>query len=122
MTPLKPDDKTPRICGGYRVTLSRSLLLQSCTTEEPEDVLHKLNGAYVFSKIDLQNAFLQTPVDENSKALTTITTPFGLFAYNFLPFGLSVSPSIFKKTINGIIIGKDDVVAYQDDFTVFATD
>ncbi len=85
-------------------------------------MLHKLNGAYVFSKIDLQNAFSQIPLDDNSKALTTITTPFGLFAYNFLPFGLSVSLSIFQKTINGIIRGIDGVVAYQDDVTVFATE
>ncbi len=68
-------------------------------------MLHKLNGAYVFSKIDLQNAFL--PI---LKALTTITTSFGLFGYNFLQFGLSLSPSIFQKTINGIIRGIDGVV------------
>ncbi len=120
MTPLKPDGKTPRICGDYRLTLNRPLLQQSCTTEEPEDVLNKLNGAKVFS--NLQNAFLQIPLHEDSKALTTITTPFGLFAYNFLSFGLSVSPSIFQKTINGIIRGIDGAVAYQDDVIVFATD
>ncbi len=33
VTPLKPDGKTPRICGDYRLTLNRSLLQQSCTTE-----------------------------------------------------------------------------------------
>ncbi len=92
------------------------------TIEEPEDVFHRLNGAKVFVKIDLQNAFLQLPLDEHSKALTTITTPFGLFAYIFLSFGLSVSPSIFQKTINDIISGIEGVVAYQDDVIVFATD
>ncbi len=75
-----------------------------------------------FSKIDLRNAFLQLPFDETSKPLTTITTPFGLFAYNFLPFGLSVSASIFQKANNGIISGIDGVVAYQNDVIVFATD
>ncbi len=120
VTPLKLDGKTPRIWGDYRQTLNRSLLQQSCATEEPEDVLHNLNGAKVFPKIDLQNAFLQLPLHENSMALTTIKTPFGLFANNFLPFGLSVSPSIFQKTINGIISGIDGVVAYQDDVIVFA--
>ncbi len=33
-----------------------------------------------------------------------------------------MSPSIFQKTINGIINGIDGVVAYQDDVIVFATD
>ncbi len=68
VTPLKPDGKTPRICGDYRLTLNRSLLQQNCTTKEPKDVLHKLNGASVSSKIDLQNAFLQLLLDDNSKA------------------------------------------------------
>ncbi len=119
--PLKPDGKTPRICGDYRLTLNRSLLQQSCTTEEPEDVLHKLNGAKVFSKIDLQNSFYQIPLDDDLKAIATTFWIHGLFAYNFLPFGISVSPSIFQKTINGIISGVDGVVAYQNDVIVFAT-
>ncbi len=51
--------------------LNRLLPQQSCTTEEPEDVLHKLNGAKVFSKIDLQNTFLQIPLDDDLKAITT---------------------------------------------------
>ncbi len=82
VTPLKLDGKTARICGDYRLTLNRSLLQQSCTTEEPEDVLHKLNGAKVFSKLDLQNAFLQIPLEDDSKALITITTPDGLLCPN----------------------------------------
>ncbi len=82
MTPLKLDGKAPRICGDYRLTLNRKLLQQSCTTEEPEDVLHKLNGAKVFSKLDLQNTFLQIPLKDDSKALTTITTPDGLLCPN----------------------------------------
>ncbi len=40
VTPLKPDGKTPRIYLDYRLTLNGPLLQQSCTTEEPEDVLH----------------------------------------------------------------------------------
>ncbi len=49
------------------------------TTEETEDLLNRLESSKVFSMIDLRNAFLQVPLDEASKQLTTISTPYGLF-------------------------------------------
>ncbi len=63
-----------------------------CTTEETEDLLNRLESSTVVSVIDLRNAFLQVPLDEASKQLTTKSTPYSLFKYNFLPFGLSAAP------------------------------
>ncbi len=57
----------------------------------------------IFSKIDLQNAFLQIPPNDDSEVVTTITKPFGLFAYNLLPFGHFLSPSLFQKTLSSAI-------------------
>ncbi len=68
--------------------------------------------------IDLRNAFLQVPLDETSKQLTTISTPYGLFEYNFLPFGLSVAPAIFQKVVDELIDGLPGVLAYQGDLIV----
>ncbi|GAA50669.1 retrovirus-related Pol polyprotein from transposon 17.6 [Clonorchis sinensis] len=53
VTSLKADGITPRICGDYRLTLNTRLLQRTCTTEEPEDVLCRLSGSSVFSKVDL---------------------------------------------------------------------
>ncbi len=94
------------------LTLSTLILQQNCTTEETEDVLYKVYVAEIFSMINLQNEFWQILLDDGSKTLTTITTSFGVFAYNFLPFGVSVSPSIFQKTTGGIINEIDRVVAF----------
>ena len=94
------------------------MLQRTCTTVEPEDVLNKLSGSKLFSKIDLKNAYLQIPLDEESTKLTTINTPFGLFRYRFLPFGLSVSPAIFQQVMNNIVCGINGVEVYQDDIIV----
>ncbi len=76
-----------------------------------------------FNYINVSGTYAYITSDKlTCEYMSTITTPFGLFAYNFLPFGLSVSPSIFQKTINGIIGGIDGIVAYQDDVIGFATD
>ena len=63
-------------------------------------------------------AYLQLPLDETCKPLTTINTPDGLYVYNYLPFGFCSSPGIFQsficKTLNGI----ENVVIYQDDILI----
>ena len=115
-------DGTPRICGDYRVTVNPHLLHRSTITPTLEDMFVCLEDQRWFSRIDLKNAFLQIPVADESKPLTTITTPWGLYQYNYLPFGLSVSPGIFQETINTIIKDLMGVRAYQDDLLVFGKD
>lgn len=75
-----------------------------------------LSGSVYFSKCDLTHAFLQISLSDNSKPLTT---PWGLYMYNFPPFGVSVSPEVFRRTIDRIFAGLSRVIAYQDDILVF---
>ena len=74
----------------------------------------------MFSKIDLANAFLQVPLDENSKRYTTINTCQGLYIYNYLPFGLCASPGIFQGFMCKVLNGINDVIVYQDDLLVLS--
>ncbi len=87
---------------------------------EPEDILAKISGHKIFSKIDLNQAFLQIPLDDKSQDLTTITTPYGLYKYKFLPFGIKVSPSIFQEQLDKILLTTSNAIAYQDDIIVFS--
>ncbi|CAH8468827.1 unnamed protein product [Schistosoma haematobium] len=118
VTSLKSDGKTPGICGDYRLTLNSRLLKRTCTTVEAEDILNRLHGSKVFSKVDLKDAYLQIPLDQSSSILTTINTPFGLFKYNFLPFGLSCSPAIFQEVMNKVVSDLEGVEVYQNDLIV----
>ena len=101
VTPLKSNG-LPRVCGDYRITINPLLHQRACTLQEPEDIFAKLNGAEYFSRIDLKDAFLQIPLTNDAKELTSINTPFGLYMYNFLPFGLTISPSVFQEAIDNI--------------------
>ena len=66
-------------------------------------------------KLDLQHAYLQLPLEMNSKQYTTINTHRGLFQYNRLPFGVSSAPGIFQRAIDGLVKGIPYVAAYMDD-------
>lgn len=121
VTPIKTNGQ-PRVCGDYRVTINPILRRHAELTPEPEDLFSRMRDATIFSKIDLENAFLQLPLDDQSKELTTINTSFGLYAFNFLPFGTNVSPSIFQGVMNDVIKDLPNVLAYQDDLIVFSRD
>ena len=116
---VKSDGKTPRICGDYRLTLNPRLKRCAATTEEPEDFMRAIHGSRIFSKIDLANAYLQIPLAEESRCLTTINTPWGLFQFNFLPFGLHVSSGVFQAAIDDVIGDLPGVRAYQDDVIIY---
>ncbi|KAH7714746.1 transposon Ty3-I Gag-Pol polyprotein-like protein [Aphelenchoides avenae] len=44
-----------------------------------EEIFHMLNGGKKFTKLDLRNAYLQAPLDEESRKLCTLITHKGLF-------------------------------------------
>ena len=51
----------------------------------------------------LQYTHLQIPLHTESSEPTVIITPLELYGYNFIPFGLHVSPAIIQHVINKII-------------------
>lgn len=48
-----------------------------------------LKNKIVFSKIDLQRAYLQVPVAKEDVPITAVCTPFGLFEFMYMSFGLN---------------------------------
>ena len=67
-----------------------------------EDVLPKLKGVKIFSKLDVKEAYWHICLDEVSRKLTTMITPFGRYRWRRLPFGLKVSSEIFQRKIEAL--------------------
>ena len=90
--------------------------------------LQNFEGRSVFSKLDLKSFFFQISLDVDSRPLTTITTPFGLFQWNVMPQGLTTSLAIAQRFIDWVLsssgsIHTEDlrdlgVTAYIDDIAV----
>jgi hypothetical protein len=84
------------------------------------DYSHHLSGCCFFSKIDLVRAYNQNPVHLDDIQETAITTPFGLFEFPFMSFGLRNAAQKFQSFMDDILRGLDFCFAYVDDILVFS--
>jgi hypothetical protein len=69
-----------------------------------------------FACLDLQDAFHNIPMDEDSRDKTAIVTPFGLFRFLRMPFGLSGAPAAFAEMVRlleELLEGENPLLALQ---------
>ena len=111
-----------RIFGDYKVTVNQVLAVEEYPLPTPEELFSTLSGVKLFSKLDLSQAYLQLPVQAESKPYLTINTHQGLYTYNRLPFGIASAPAIFQKLMDNVLQGIPGVICYIDDILVSSAD
>ena len=103
VVPVVKRDGSVRLCGDYKITVNKLAKFDSYPLPRIDDLFASLSGGSTYTKLDLAHAYLQVPLDAESKKFTTINTHRGLYQYNRLPFGISSAPAIFQRTIENIL-------------------
>ncbi|CAL9704506.1 unnamed protein product [Knipowitschia caucasica] len=88
-------------------------------TPTMDDVIHELNGATVFSKLDLRAGYHQLELHPDSRYITTFSTHKGLRRYKRLNFGISSAAEVFQNTICQTLQGIDGIKNLSDDIIVY---
>lgn len=69
------------------------------------DFASVLKSARIFLKIDLTKAYHQIPVAAEDIPKTAVTTPFGLYEFLKMPFGLCNAAQTFQRLIDEVLCG-----------------
>ena len=83
------------------------------------EILSKRTGYTYFSKLDISMAFYTFELDNESKDLCTINTPYGLYCYRVLPLDIAQSPDFCQETMEHILQGIMDANVYINDIGCF---
>jgi len=83
------------------------------------DFVARAAGSKVFSKIDLKKGYHQIPMNPGDIPKTAITTPFGLFEFTRMTFGMRNTGNTFQRLMDRVLAGVKCAFPYLDDIFIF---
>lgn len=123
---VKKKDGSMRLCVDYRA-LNAVTVKNSYPLPKIDELLDRLHGATVFSKLDLAQGYHQVRVAEADVPKTAFRCQLGHFEFRVMPFGLCNAPSTFQALMNRVLRQSpsgaallDYVIVYLDDILIFS--
>ncbi|XP_078247484.1 uncharacterized protein LOC144588434 [Pogona vitticeps] len=115
----KPDGSI-RFCVDYR-KLNRVTTPDAYPMPRLDNLIETIGGCRFISSLDLVKGYWQLRIDPRDQEKTAFCSPFGLYEFRVLSFGLRNAPATFQRLMDQTLAGLGDfTVAYIDDIGIFS--
>ena len=84
------------------------------------ELLSKFKNKKYLTSIDLKSGYWNIEVAEEDREKLAFITPWGLYEWNRMPFGIKTAPMVFQKAMYKIFEGLDFVLVYLDDIVILS--
>ena len=121
VTPPKRNPEEIRLCVDMREA-NKAIRRERHIMPTMEELIVDLNGAKMFSKLDLRCGYHQLELENNSRYITTFSTHLGIYRYKRLNFGICSASEIFQETIRQVIQNIPGARNISDDILVYGKD
>ena len=101
--------------------LNKYIVIPVCNSRMLDDVSHQLKDAKYFSVSDATKQFFHLPLSAQSRLLTAMLTPEGVYVFNVLAMGLCNAGDLFESALRDLLSGLPGINNIADDILVFGS-
>ena len=118
---VKKKDGSTRFCVDFR-QVNAVTRKDAQPLPRIDDTLDVLGSAKWFSSLDLASGYWQVEVCPEDWEKTAFVTPYGLFQFRVMPFGLINAPATFQRLMEEVLSGLHWTtwLVYLDDILIFS--